>query len=180
MSFEPGSIRHALPTDARAIAEVHVGAWKTTYQSIFPPSVMDALSVDKREKFWAESLSKPVSKSVTLVGCDETGRVVAFASGGPERTGHLGCDGELYAIYLDAAVRGQGLGTLLVRRLARELEALEFTSIAVWVLALNPYRKFYKALGGLPIGQQQIERGGQTFEEVAYGWQDVRTLSLPP
>jgi len=103
MSFDESHVRTALIDDERAIAEVHVGAWKTTYQSIFPPSVMDALSVEQREKFWTEALSKPALKSMTLVACDETDRVVGFASGGAERTGRLGCDGELYAIYLDAA-----------------------------------------------------------------------------
>jgi hypothetical protein len=41
--------------------------------------------------------------------------------------------------------------------------------MAVWVLALNPFRKFYEALGGEPISEQTIERGGQSFLAVAYG-----------
>ncbi|HLJ47188.1 MAG TPA: GNAT family N-acetyltransferase [Bryobacteraceae bacterium] len=176
MAFDESSVRPAVPGDARAIAEVHVGAWRTTYQSIFPQSVLDALSVETRGAFWKETLLKPVPESVILVGCDEAGRVVGFASGGAERTGQLGCDGELYAIYLDETVRGRGLGTLLVRQVARELKGLGFSSMAVWVLALNPYRRFYESLGGLSISEQELERGGQQFVEVAYGWRDLSVL----
>ncbi len=45
--------------------------------------------------------------------------------------------------------------------------------MAVWVLALNPFKKFYEALGGQVIAEQQIERGGQSFTEIAYGWKDL-------
>jgi hypothetical protein len=48
--------------------------------------------------------------------------------------------------------------------------------MAVWVLALNPAKKFYERLGGKVIGQKQIERGGQTFTEVAYGWQSLNVF----
>jgi GNAT superfamily N-acetyltransferase len=170
-------VRPATIHDSRHIAEVHVAGWKTTYRSILPGAILEALPVEKREAFWKEMLSRPPSESVTLVGCDPEGQVGGFASGGAERTGRLGCGGELYAIYLLAAVRGQGLGTLLVRRLARELQSWGFSSMAVWVLALNPYRKFYEALGGVAIGEKEIERGGESFMEVAYGWQNLDKLS---
>jgi hypothetical protein len=42
--------------------------------------------------------------------------------------------------------------------------------MAVWVLAANPFKKFYEALGGEVIAEQSIERVGQSFSEVAYGW----------
>jgi len=45
--------------------------------------------------------------------------------------------------------------------------------MAVWVFARNPARKFYKALGGKVIAEQEIERGGESFVEIAYGWSDL-------
>ena len=59
---------------------------------------------------------------------------------------------------------------------AAALEAQGLASMAVWVLALNPFRRFYEALGGEPISEQTIERGGQSFLEVAYGWSDVSSF----
>ena len=176
MPFDETSVRHATVNDARHIAEVHVAGWQTTYHAILPPSVLEALSVEKRELFWKEMLLEPRTDLITLVACDPAGQVIGFASGGAERTGRLPCDGELHAIYLLEAVRRQGLGTLLVRRLARELETRGFSSMAVWVLALNPYRKFYEGLGAAVIGEKETELGGQSFVEIAYGWPDLSRL----
>jgi GNAT superfamily N-acetyltransferase len=164
-------IRPAVVHDARAIAEVHVESWKSTHQGIFPEALLNGLSVGQRESFWRNLLqAHPPSSSITLVGCDPGGAVVGFVSGGKERSCRLGFDAELYAIYLRQEAQRKGLGALLVRQLALELIARGSSSMAVWVVALNPARRFYEHLGGKAIGQQQIERGGQTFLEVAYGW----------
>ena len=166
-------IRPAIVDDARAIAEVHVESWKSTYRGIFPDALLEGLSVEKRESGWRDILA---GSAITLVGYDASGTIAGFASGGKERTGQLGCDGELYAIYLRQEAQRKGLGSLLVRRLAHELDARGFSSMAVWVLDLNPSRTFYESLGGKVIGQQSIERGGQTFIEVAYGWQSLKVF----
>jgi GNAT superfamily N-acetyltransferase len=108
-----------------------------------------------------------------MVGCEPGGAVVAFVSGGKERTGQLACDGEIYAIYLRQEAQRRGLGGLLVRRFVHELDARGFGSMAVWVLALNPSRGFYEYLGGKVIGQRQIEQEGEPFSEVAYGWRNL-------
>jgi len=171
MPYGEQNVRAAVADDARSIAEVHVESWKTTYKGIFPETVLDNLSVEKREHSWNAALAE--TNLVTLVACDAGHRVVGFICGGAERTGQLGCDGELYATYLLEGAQRQGLGTLLIRRFVHELKSRGFTSMAVWVLALNASRKFYEALGGQVIGEQQIEQGGQSFTEIAYGWKDL-------
>ena len=177
MTFGLDCIRPATPADAAQIANVHVAAWKTTYRDILPDSVLDELSVEQRQAFWSGVLADLSRESIALVGCDATGQVQGFAIAGKERTGNLGCDGELFAIYLLETARGQGLGTTLVRQIATSLQSKGFGSLAVWVLALNPYRRFYEKLGGQIIGTQLIERGGQSFEEVAYGWQGLNQFA---
>jgi GNAT superfamily N-acetyltransferase len=172
------NIRPAAIHDARAIAEVHVESWKTTYRGIFPDSLLNGLSVEKRESSWRDSLAGHAPPAaMTLVACDAAGSVVGFASGGHERTGQLGCAGELYAIYLRQEAQRKGLGTSLVQQFVHELIARGFGSMAVWVLELNPSRAFYERLGGKLIGQQEIEREGQTFIEVAYGWHSLNVFS---
>ena len=167
-------IRPAAIHDARAIAEVHVESYKTAYRGIFPDALLDALSVEKREVAWRDLLSAHAPpSSITIVGCEPGGGVVGFASGGQERTGRLGCDGELYTIYLRPSAQRKGLGALLVRQFGHELLTRGFGSVAVWVLELNPAKTFYECLGGKVIAQQPIERAGQTFIEVAYGWSSL-------
>ncbi len=170
-------IRPALVNDGQAIARVHVESWKTTYAGVFPEAVLTALSVEKRAHFWRGSLAAPKPGSITLVACDPAGSVMGFVDGGEERTGQLGRDGELYSIYLLRATQRQGVGTRLVRYFVRELRVRGFTSMAVWVLDVNPSKKFYESLGGQVISQQYIERAGQSYLEVAFGWDDLSTLS---
>jgi ribosomal protein S18 acetylase RimI-like enzyme len=170
------SIRPASIHDAPAITEVHVENYRSAYRGIFPEAHLNGVSVEKREPIWRDLLAAHDPSAITMVGCDAGGSVVGFASGGKERTGKLGCDGELYSIYLLQEAQRRGLGALLVRQFAHELVTREFSSMAVWVLALNPARKFYECLGGKVIGEKQIERGGQTFIEVAYGWQSLNVF----
>jgi ribosomal protein S18 acetylase RimI-like enzyme len=169
-------IRPAIAGEARAIAEIHVESSKAIYRGILPEAVLNELSVEKRETFWKGALSSPEADSVTLVGCGADGRIVGFLSGGRERTGQLGCDAELYAIYLLPGAQRRGLGTMLVREFAREMGARGFSSLVVWVFALSPCRKFYEAFGGRVIAEERIERGGQPLTKVAYGWSDLREL----
>lgn len=166
-------IRAAVVGDARGIARVHVESWRTTYRGIFPQGVLDGLSIEDRAELWKKMLAGGAGGLVTLVACDGEGEVVGFASGGAERTGQLGCDGELHAIYLLEGWQGRGLGRALVRRFAAELCARGFGSMAVWVLARNPAVRFYEALGGKVIGEQRIERAGEWYTEIAYGWREL-------
>ena len=123
MSWRGKNVRPARVNDARGIADVHVASWRTTYKGIFPDTLLDGLCVDKREQSWRETLAASEPSSVTLVACDVDGSIVGFISGGVERTGRLGYEGEVYAIYLLQLAQRQGLGTLLVQHFVRELRA---------------------------------------------------------
>jgi hypothetical protein len=47
----------------------------------------------------------------------------------------------------------------------------------LWVLADNPTRGFYEAMGGVASRQKDIEIGGNTLVEVAYEWEDITDLT---
>lgn len=176
MAFDEASVRPAVAADAAAIARVHVASTLATYRGIYPESWLGRVSVEGRTERWNRLLGAPEPGWAAFVGCKGDGSVVGFLCGGAERTGGLGCDGELYAIYLLPAVQRQGLGGLLVRRLAGELRSAGFTSMAVWVLARNPSKAFYEALGATAIGERELQRDGETLVEVAYGWRDWSRL----
>jgi hypothetical protein len=46
-----------------------------------------------------------------------------------------------------------------------------------WVLAANPSRAFYAALGGQRVDEKSVTLGGVQLVEVAYGWPDIRGLA---
>lgn len=169
-------IREAQAVDAAAIAGVHVDAWRTTYQQILPADFLAGLSYAQRESMWQNILSTRERRQFVLVAVDGADGIIGFASGGREQTGNLGCDGELYAIYLLQQHQGQGIGRQLFSQLAQRLQAGGFKALAVWVAAANPARHFYEKLGGVALATQEEIIGGVTVTEIAYGWHDLTRL----
>jgi ribosomal protein S18 acetylase RimI-like enzyme len=104
--------------------------------------------------------------------------VVGFASGGRERAGEKGFEGELYAIYVLDEAQRRGFGRELVRAMVESLRHLGLDNMIIWVLRDNrPAREFYERLGGDYVRSQPITIGSATLEEVSYGWRrldDVR------
>ncbi|HLZ22890.1 MAG TPA: GNAT family N-acetyltransferase [Ktedonobacterales bacterium] len=169
-------IHRARSSDAQAIAEVHVSSWRTTYREMLPAAFLDGLRSEPRARYWSTVLGNMHARECVYVAKDTAGRVVAFASGGPNRGDDLSYDGELYAIYLLEGYQRQGIGTALIRAVAGHLATSATRALVVWVLASNPSRRFYAALGGCLLGTKQTPVGGIQVDEVAYGWPDIHTL----
>lgn len=170
-------VRRAELADAAAIAQVHVASWRSTYHGIVPAPYLAALAYDERAERWRGMLAHPAPRTCCFVAVDAGGEVSGFATGGPRRTGDARYAGELYAIYLLAERQRAGTGRALVRAVAADLLSQGLPSMLVWVLAQNPSRGFYEALGGQPAGQTEIEIGGARLTEVAYGWLDLTPLA---
>jgi len=175
MEIADTGIRRALPSDAGAIARVHVASWQTTYLGIIPDGEIAQRTLEKRENYWREALSGTVEG--VFVAEEVLMRIVGFASCGPAREDTPGFTGELYAIYLLDRVQRQGIGRGLVRAVAQELLGRGIQSMFVWVLENNPSRAFYEALGGKPGVTKQIIMGNASYVEVAYGWEDIDPLA---
>ena len=62
------------------------------------------------------------------------------------------------------------------RIVAANLAGSGVRGMVVWVLAGNPSRSFYEALGGQHVSVKPVTIGGVRLEEVAYGWPDIRAL----
>ena len=169
-------IREASLTDAAAIARVHVDSWRTTYAGIVPADYLANLSYARREQFWRDIFSTPPPSGCVYVAAQDTGEIVGFASGGPERSGNALYRGELYAIYLLAPYQRQGLGRRLTMAVVQRLLQCGLPSMLVWVLAANPGRAFYAMLGGQQVDEKEITIGAAPLLEVAYGWPDLREL----
>lgn len=169
-------IREARAGDAPAIARIHVASWRTTYRGIVPDDVLANLSVERREQMWARTLDNPDGTVFVYVAEDTAGRIIGFASGGPEREGDVLYTGELYAIYLLAETQGRGVGRRLTQQVAARLATMGHDTMLVWALAENPACHFYAALGGVPMREKAIAMGSGSLMEVAYGWTDTRAL----
>ncbi len=169
-------IREANVPDAAAIAKVHVDSWRTTYTGVVPDEYLAQLSYEQRGQVWRDILSTRGAKEFVYVAVAESSNIIGFASGGPERSGNPVYKGELYVIYLLEGYQLKGIGGQMVQIIAKRLMQEGLHSWLVWVLASNPSRDFYSALGGQRVYEKEITIGEARLVEVAYGWLDIGEL----
>ena len=103
-------IRRATLEDAAGIARVRVDTWRTAYRGIVPDEFLDTMSYEGNESRWAERLRDVDNQVHTFVAIDESGQVVGFISGGPNRDNDPIYKGELHAIYILPSHHGRGIG----------------------------------------------------------------------
>ncbi len=168
-------VRAADIDDAGPIAKVHVATWRTAYRGLLPDEFLASLTEANYEERWRRTMHDGTSR---VYVAEQDARVVGFASGGRERAGEVGYDGELYALYVLETAQRRGHGRRLVRAVVNGLREMGLVDMIVWVLRDNPTaRKFYERLGGVYIRSQPITIGSASLEEVSYGWrrlEDVR------
>ncbi len=168
-------IRPAQTTDAAAIAQVRVDTWRVAYRGIVPDEYLDSLSYEKRMGTWRDRM-ETISNWFTYVAENDESQVVGFVEGGTERSGHPLYTGEIAAIYVLPGYHRRGVGRQLMAVAAEHLLRQGHCALRLWVLAANPSRRFYEALGGEPAGEREVTIGGVSLPEVVYGWPDIRVL----
>ena len=172
------TIRRAVPGDARAIARVHVESWRSAYAGILPDRVMVEMSIDDKAAFWRRMVLRAGSRQAVLVASlTETGgsgsEIVGFASCAAASFAPPGFDGEVQTLYVLPDWQEQGLGRALLHGCFQALRGAGFRSAFVWVLAQNPSRFFYEAMGGRKVGERTEILWGVELPEIAYGWPDL-------
>jgi ribosomal protein S18 acetylase RimI-like enzyme len=158
-------IRDATKDDAAAVARVHVESWRAAYREHMPPELLAGLSVERRTEGWRELLGNPGSP--TLVA-ELDGEIVGFAGFGPSRDTEG--EAELYAIYLDPARFGTGVGRALMDAALERLRALGYEDAILWVLDGNERaERFYERAGWRREEVLKTEEfGGTPVREVRY------------
>ena len=172
-------VRAADPSDAAAIARVHVDSTRSTYAGIVSDEYLAGLSYRDRESTWADILTAGRPAECNFVAETPSGEVVGFAGGGPEREGNREFTGELYVIYVLEEHQRAGVGCRLVSAVAQRLVSDAFRSMLAWVLEDNrPACLFYEALGGTIVDRTTVVMGGAELLELAYGWRSIDRLNV--
>jgi GNAT superfamily N-acetyltransferase len=163
--------------DAEGIASVHVTAWQETYRGLIVDEFLDRLSIERMTSRWKQTLSDPNDVYHRAFVASSEGRIIGFANYGNEQTNDPDHSGELFAIYVLKQLQGMGVGRALIGHVATELLEQGISSMLVWVLAENPYHRFYESLGGVFLRERTIDFAGLPLHEKAYGWKDIRPLA---
>jgi GNAT superfamily N-acetyltransferase len=170
------TLRKAEPGDARAIAQVRVDAWRTTYRGLIPDAYLAGMTVDASEALWRRVLEAAPQRTSVYVALQD-GEVIGFAAGLMLDPPKQGCDAELSAIYLRADHRRTGTGRRLVGTVAAAQRSFGATSLLTWVIAGNrPARAFYEALGAELLVEQPFQWDGMDLVEAGYAFRDLDRL----
>ena len=171
-------IRPADSGDALGMASVRVNTWRVAYRGIVPDAFLDGLSAEGVADRWSKAFWQDRDPGVGLfVAENEAGEIIGIAICGPEQDRAPAHKGEIYVLYVLPAYQQRGIGRSLVAACARHLIGqLGAKTLIVWVIAENPYRRFYESLGGKLVREKTMEIGGKPILEAGYGWDELDSL----
>jgi len=164
------TIRTAIPSDVAVIADIYVETWRDAYAGILPDKVLLGLSEARHAAQWRHHLTRDRVK----IAVDGRYGPVGFGSAGRARDGTLPYLGEIYTLYVRPDFQGQGIGGKLLTALFGALLLDGIDSAMLWVLADNPARFFYEAMGGKWAAVRDESLWGVTLPERGYAWANLR------
>ena len=148
-------VRPATIADVRAIAAVHVEAWRLAYRGQIPDKVLDRMDLGIRLQLWRERLPKG-----SVFVADQDGLVIGFSD-------LLACRdkdqdpkvvAELVSIYVHPQRWRTGAGRALCERVLVEAKQQGYSALTLWVLATNKQAiGFYERMGFQPDGRTKRE-----------------------
>ncbi|MGY4494908.1 N-acetyltransferase family protein [Pseudomonas sp. TE3610] len=165
-------IRRALPSDAQAIAQVHISSWQQAYRDLMPAPYLNALqaSLAQRASFWSRSIESGESNLwVAQVDNDVVGWISVGASRDEDAAGQNA--GEVMAIYVLASHWHTGVGLALWNAGVQYLQEQGHAHLTLWVLSRNDRAiRFYRRAGCVEDtgSERTLQRGGVILEEVRY------------
>ncbi|MFF4470773.1 GNAT family N-acetyltransferase [Streptomyces sp. NPDC001599] len=164
-------VREMALADCDQVSGIRVRGWQSAYRGLMPQPYLDAMDPAADAERRRSLFARPPQGLVNLVAEDEAGEVVGWACHGPYRDGEARtADAELYALYVDTARFGAGIGRALVGESVRRCRAAGHARMLLWVLRDNTRaRRFYERAGFRPDGAEEpFEVEGVAVPEVRY------------
>lgn len=170
-------IRPHTEADRPAVQEIRAKAWRKAYAGLLPEEIILAATTPNPggKPGSRGGLIVPdqvLSSRTGLVACLEE-KIVGFAMGGMPRENFVPADCELWAIYVDPGIQGQGIGGSLLLEFKMAMKKLGKKQLLLWTLKENKSaRRFYEKLGGTLTAPEKMFRweGREIAPEVAYVW----------
>ena len=160
-------IRWAVPEDARAVAEIHVEAWRAAYAAILPEAFLASLTVSSRQAFWEQYFAEKQGDLQVAMAGD---RMLGWINTGPCRdVGAATDEAEIWALYASPAAWSTGVGRQLWWAAQSALREQAFRRCRLWVLEQNDRAmRFYQVAGFErdAVPGKTIELDGVKVQEV--------------
>jgi len=163
-------LRNTTPSDAEAIENVRIAAWRAAYQAFMPPGFLAGLDplknlADLRERLSVQSMDF----SVTVASRGPS--VVAFSILGKPRYDAPPGSIELWALNVLPDYWRQGFGKTLTEGAIGSANSTGFKSMELWCIQGNtPAQAIYEKSGFTLTGQERISSHltGSPLHEVLY------------
>lgn len=144
-----------------AIQRLYLKTWQDAYRDILPAGFLGQLNVTSwhPEERWQH----------TFLAFNQDQQVVGVCSYGPARKKEFSGFGEVYSIYVDADVEGQGIGTQLLQAAIKKLHESYAKIYLIVLVANDSARQFYGHNGFQPSGEPEITATPYgNIREIAY------------
>ncbi|MCD4524100.1 GNAT family N-acetyltransferase [Nocardioides sp. cx-173] len=157
-------VRPATPSDAPALAHLHLDVWDDAYTGLMPQPILDErrTTLDERVARWRAILEEG-GPTPTLLAVGPDG-LIGFVSAGPGRDNDVDIELELKALYVRKEWWGTGVGYVLFE------EAVGDRAAYLWVLAGNTRAiAFYERQGFRLDGTEDEHDEGRHVRMVRAG-----------
>lgn len=170
------AISPASADDVADMARLHRAIWCDTYRDLAPADVYRALDEDYRRVRWADLFANPRKDQRILLAVQGERLVGIGAIAAPSEPA-FGERGEIKLLYVDSAIKRQGLGRRLMREMAREFASMGYSAVGLGVVVGNePAIAFYRALGGKLVGRYVDPGPLWRSDNLIFAWDDLSLL----
>jgi ribosomal protein S18 acetylase RimI-like enzyme len=160
-------VRRATRGDVQEIARIAAEGWRHAYAGLISPDAIE----DTLQRWYSEEVLLRRLIGPPLHVAERMRNVVGYVQHGPVGDSTH----EVYAIYVDPALLGEGTGWALWQQVKREAISSGESAIELWVLAGNRLGiDWYDRQGGHVVGQRVIELGDGRHTELRYRF-DLKT-----
>lgn len=165
-------VRKARPDDAADAARIVVESWQDVYPGVLPLPLLEAMTLRGQTTRWRKAMAdQEQTVLVAQAGDHRRAAVVGVVHFGPVRDGGLDFPSEIYALCVDPARYGRGVGRALFASVLTALARQGVPRCLLWTPAGTSSRYFCAAMGGKPVAERKTALMGRIVPEIAYGWQ---------
>jgi ribosomal protein S18 acetylase RimI-like enzyme len=166
------SVREGDSNDLERVTDIKVRSWSDTYSALLEPDALRPfLDRNKQLAYMRHAVAQ--ATTTLLVAQDASALVVGFS------LAYLEPDQEpwLESLHVDSDLRGQGIGTLLMRSLAADLKSRGHNTMRLGVLVGNHgAARLYQRLGAKLIDIEPVSWARGVQHEI-YAWSDLTPLA---
>ncbi|HEX4418226.1 MAG TPA: GNAT family N-acetyltransferase [Kofleriaceae bacterium] len=162
-------LRLALPTDALAVAQIHVRAWQAGYRGLLPAGYLDGLRAEDRAARYTFGRAGGPRTTVAITG-GAAGGIIGGTAGGTIVGFATIHQAELAALHVDPDAWRQGVGSALIARARADLAAAGVAEAHLWLLAGNTRaQQLYERDGWTTDGTRRTDTvWGVEVDEIEY------------